>query len=61
MLWKYIHDGNSDYLMLLLEIIQSSTEKDRAMILIMVMMKLELISLRFQEGNITVLVKQLEA
>ena len=61
MLWKYIRDGNSDYLMLLLEIIQSSTEKDRAMILIMVMMKLELISLRFQEGNITVLVKQLEA
>ena len=61
MLWKYIHDGNSDYLMLLLEIIQSSTEKDRAMILIMVMMRLELISLRFQEGNITVLAKQLEA
>ena len=61
MLWKYIHDGNSDYLMLLLEIIQSSTEKDRAMILIMVMMRLELISLRFQESNITVLAKQLEA
>ena len=61
MLWKYIRDGNSDYLMLLLEIIQSSAEKDRAMILIMVMMRLELISLRFQEGNITVLAKELEA
>lgn len=61
MLWKYIRDGNSDYLMLLLEIIQSSAEKDRAMILIMVMMRLGLISLRFQEGSITVLAKQLEA